>query len=99
MRAKHSEFYHLYHQARFFYDNFFEYLCMNQQTFDFLYSKLEVRLTKVTTNYKNTAPINSSVDILDEEKPTDTTRSKVQLMKLAWDAVGSACRFGTCCIV
>ena len=50
-RAERSGFHHVYHQSQLF-DQFHEYLRMSQGTFDFLLAKVEVRLTKATTNYR-----------------------------------------------
>lgn len=51
-REELGEFNNLYRQARLYDDKFFEYLRMTKESFDLLLHKLEDKLTKVTTNFK-----------------------------------------------
>ena len=54
---RHGEFNNVYLQARFYYDKFYEYLRMTQGVFDCLLNKLEVRLTKITINFREPASV------------------------------------------
>ncbi|CAH2009900.1 unnamed protein product [Acanthoscelides obtectus] len=66
-RKRFGEFHHLYVELREYPEKFFEYLRMSISTYAFLLSKVNRRLTKITTNYRS--PISA------EERLVVTLRS------------------------